>query len=67
MSLPVVLRPEARAEFDEAFDWYEERLAGLGVDFVNCVQEAFDRIGQTPELYAKVFQEVRRAPVHRFP
>ena len=30
MSLPVVLRPEARAEFDAAFDWYEQQQAGLG-------------------------------------
>ena len=39
MSLPVVLRPEARVEFDEAFDWYEQRRLGLGVDFVAQLQE----------------------------
>lgn len=33
MSLPVVLRAEAEAEFDEAFDYYESRRAGLGADF----------------------------------
>jgi len=67
MSLPVVLRPEARAEFDEAFDWYEQQQPGLGVDFTTHVQEVLDRIGATPELYAQVFQEVRRAVVRRFP
>lgn len=30
MSLPVVLRPEARAEFDDAFDWYEQQRPGQG-------------------------------------
>jgi hypothetical protein len=30
VSLPVILRPEARAEFDEAYDWYEGQRAGLG-------------------------------------
>lgn len=45
MSLPVVLRPEARVEFDEAFDWYEQRRLGLGVDFVAQVQEVFDSSG----------------------
>lgn len=50
MSLPVVLRSEARAEFDEAFDWYEQQRAGLGVDFVAHVQVALDRISATPEL-----------------
>ena len=67
MSLPVVLRPEARAEFDEAFDWYEQRRSGLGVDFVVQVQEVFDRISTTPELYAQILRDVRRAVVRRFP
>jgi hypothetical protein len=50
MSLPVVLRSEARAEFDEAFDWYEQQRPGLGLDFAAQVQEVLDRIGATPEL-----------------
>jgi len=33
MSLPIVFRVEAQAEFDEAFDWYEQQRAGLGVEF----------------------------------
>ena len=33
MSLPVVLRDEAQAEFDEAFDYYETQRAGRSVDF----------------------------------
>ena len=67
MSLPVVLRPEARAEFDEAFDWYEQRRPGLGADFVAQIQEVFDRISTTPELYAQIFHDVRRGVVRRFP
>jgi hypothetical protein len=30
MSLPIVLRPEARVEFDDVFNWYEKRRLGLG-------------------------------------
>ena len=67
MSLPVVLRPEARAEFDEAFDWYEQQRPGVGVDFVTQVQEVFDRISPTPERYAQIFQDIRRVVVQRFP
>jgi toxin ParE1/3/4 len=67
MSLPVVLRPEAQAEFDAAFDWYEQQRPGLGVDFVEQVQAVFDRIATSPGLYQQVFQDVRRAVVHRFP
>jgi plasmid stabilization system protein ParE len=67
MSLPLVLMPEARAEFDQAFDWYECKKAGLGLDFADCVQRVFDRISAVPEIYAVVRRDVRKAGVKRFP
>jgi len=67
MSLPVVLRPAARAEFDNAVDWYEQQIPGLGMEFVACVQEVLTRISATPERYARVFQDIRRVVVRRFP
>jgi toxin ParE1/3/4 len=67
MNLPVVLRHKARAEFDAAVDWYEQQNAGLGTKFVDQVQAVFDRISATPELHAKIYREVRRALVRRFP
>ena len=67
MTLPVVLRPEARAEFDDTFDWYEQRRPGLGMDFVAQVQEILDQISATPELYAQRLHGVRRAVMQRFP
>jgi hypothetical protein len=38
VSLPVVFRPEADAEFEEAQAWYEKRLRRLGQEFVTSVQ-----------------------------
>ncbi|MGB6063304.1 MAG: type II toxin-antitoxin system RelE/ParE family toxin [Desulfomonilaceae bacterium] len=67
MSVRVVLRPAARAEFDEAFDWYERQRPGLGVDFVAHVQAVFDEITARPEMYAAVLEDIRRATVRRFP
>jgi plasmid stabilization system protein ParE len=67
MSLPVVLRRQARAEFDAAFDWYERQRAGLGPEFAERVQAVFDRISATPEMHAKVYRDVRRALVRQFP
>jgi plasmid stabilization system protein ParE len=67
MSLPVVLREEAQAEFDEAFDFYEGKQPGLGVDFAARVQEVFDRIGANPQLHGAVLADVRKAVVARFP
>ena len=67
MSLPVVLRRKAQAEFDEALDWYERQQAGLGVEFADRVQAVFDRISATPEMYAVVYRDVRKALVRQFP
>ena len=38
MNLPLVFRPVAQAEFDEAATWYESQKPGLGDDFVAAVQ-----------------------------
>lgn len=67
MTLSLRLLPEARAEFDEAADWYEQKKAGLGIDFVAKVREVFDRIRTNPRLHQKVHQGVRKAVVSRFP
>ena len=67
MSLPLRLLPEAQAEYDAAADWYEDRAAGLGVDFVARVGAVFRRAAANPKLHAKVYGEVRKAVVTRFP
>ena len=67
MSLAVVLRRKAQAEFDEALDWYERQRAGLGVEFVDRVHAVFDRISATPEMHAVVYRDVRKALVRQFP
>ena len=67
MSLPIVFRTEAQAEFDDAFDWYEQQQSELGVDFLMCVTEVLERIKSLPEAYEVVFQGVRRTVVSKFP
>jgi plasmid stabilization system protein ParE len=67
MSLPIVFRAEAQTEFDEAFDWYEQQRAGLGVDFLACVAEVLEHIGSLPGAYEVVFESVQRAIVRKFP
>ena len=41
MSLPVVLRDEAEAEFDDTFDWYDAQRVGLRTEFVTAVEAVF--------------------------
>lgn len=67
MSLPVNLNPEARAEFDDGFDFYESRQANLGDRFNAAVAAVLRGIGATPKMHAVVFGAVRRAVVSGFP
>lgn len=67
MSLPLVFRPVAQAEFDTAAAWYENQLPGLGDDFVLEVQQVLDTIASQPERYPIADGDVREAPVARFP
>ena len=67
MRLPVVFRPEARDEVDEAFAWYERQRPGLGEEFLAAVREVLDRIQENPEIYAVAYRDVRRGLTGRFP
>jgi plasmid stabilization system protein ParE len=67
VSLPVVLRAEAIAEFDDAFDFYDQQHVGLGPEFAAEVQRAFDRIAGKPDLHPCVFSDIRKSAVRRFP
>jgi plasmid stabilization system protein ParE len=67
MKLPIVFRPEARAEFDAAADWYEQRRPGLGIDFIERVQSCLNLIQDMPSASPVVYQDFRQSIVHRFP
>ncbi|HVS40285.1 MAG TPA: hypothetical protein VMS17_32305 [Gemmataceae bacterium] len=63
MSLPIVFRRAARAEFDDAPDWYEQRRPGLGAAFTAAVQRILDQISAQADFCAQVYQDVREALV----
>jgi plasmid stabilization system protein ParE len=67
MSLPVELTPEARTEYDAAFDYYEARRSGLGITFATRLNEVLSRIGNTPKMHGIVTGDVRKAVVTQFP
>lgn len=66
MSLPLIFRAPALAEFEEAAIWHEGQSAGLGVDFVTEVQKVLDMIANRPARYPIVSGDTREAPVSRF-
>lgn len=67
MTRRLIIRPEAEAEIAEAFAWYEERVSGLGSDFLLCVDAVFHAILHSPRQYPRVHHIVRRALTRKFP
>lgn len=65
MSLPVVLRPEASRDAEEARD-YLETQAGMGQAFLDRLNETLTRIGALPGMYAVVWRDVRAARLRQF-
>lgn len=67
MNRRFVVRPEARLEVLEAANWYADRSAGLGGEFVRVVDAALAQIERSPLRLPVVDPPVRRAVLRRFP
>lgn len=67
MSLLVLFRPAAQAEFDDAASWYEGQRPGLGEDFVREVRGVIDAVAARPTRYPVARGDTREAALVRFP
>ena len=67
MSRRLIIRPEAETEMAEAFDWYEDRVPGLGSDFLLSVDAVIHAILRHPQRHPRVHRVVRRTLIRRFP
>jgi plasmid stabilization system protein ParE len=67
MTFEIWLRLEAEQDLSDAAVWYEERLAGLGHQFLDEALAAFTSIAEAPLRYLVVHRNTRRALIHRFP
>ena len=63
----VNIQPSAEAEADEAAAWYEAQQPGLGIEFILELDAAIERAAETPLAYERIFREVRRVLLRRFP
>jgi plasmid stabilization system protein ParE len=63
----IIFRPAAELELQEAYDWYEEREPGLGVEFMRCVDGCVQLIRRHPEIFPATHKHVRQGVLRRFP
>ncbi len=68
MKKSLLIRAEAEADLDEAYQWYEQQVRGLGAQFLLCVDAVMASIERNPQLYPVVHKGIiRRALTRRFP
>ena len=63
----IKIHSEARKEFFEASEYYEEQDVGLGSDFIDEIEKVLDVIEKQPSAGTKITKTERRFLVSRFP
>jgi toxin ParE1/3/4 len=66
MSLPVIFKPAARLEFEEAVAWYEGERPGLGREFKLEVKLALKRAVTNPGHFQRVRGRAQKIRLRRF-
>jgi len=64
---PLIFRPAAAADVEDAYRWYENQRAGLGEEFLAEVSTVVESLMAYPEQFPIVYRETRRANLRRFP
>lgn len=71
MTSDFVVRPEAEADIEEAYAWYESRSLSLGDRFLGAVGETIALVREVPQRFPEKHREpdfsIRRALVDGFP
>ncbi|MCQ9375077.1 hypothetical protein NMQ14_12535 [Methyloversatilis sp. XJ19-13] len=66
MSCKVFVRPEAERDLASSYAFYQECRRSLGDDFLNSVEESFERISKNPFMYPDIHRGIRRALLRLF-
>ena len=59
MNYKLIVRPEAEAELEAAFVWYEQQVVGLGSQFLLVVDAAINSIQRNPLQYPVIYKDIR--------
>jgi len=67
MIIEIIVRPEAEQDIFDAFSWYNDRLPGLGHEFVNSIDSTMQSILNNPESCPIIYRNIRRSLIKHFP
>ncbi len=63
----ILFHPDVFLEVKEAYDWYENQAYGLGDDFMQELQAAYQSILELPGTWPRFKMDYRRFVLSKFP
>jgi toxin ParE1/3/4 len=63
----IILLPPSDTELQDAIDFYDDQMAGLGGRFYQSFLETVAHIEAEPDLWRKIGENTRRINISRFP
>lgn len=67
MNYEIIVRSGAEQNATEAFLWYEEKLQGLGDEFLLSLDACLNSIARNPNIFQKRYKSIRMGVLERFP
>lgn len=63
----IKIYPEALLDIEQAADWYNKQLPGLGKRFKKQIVKQINKLATTAELHTIRYNEVRCMVINKFP
>ena len=67
MGFTILLSPEAIADIEYGFEYYNSKSLGLGFEFTNTINAYLAKINEVPTASAIRYDKIRVKPVDTFP
>ena len=67
MNFRLVVNPRAEQDAEEAALWYEKQHKGLGIEFIQAIDEGILSIQNNPHKFTVLRKDFRRVVLRRFP
>lgn len=67
VALDIFVHAEAQLEVQETFYYYQDLNDGLGFEFMRSLDATLQFIKRNPSSYQKIYKEVRRVLIRKFP
>jgi len=63
----IEFHPDVATDIKESFDWYQKQADGLGDDFLNELESAYQAVSELPNTWPKFQNNFRRFLLSKFP